>query len=228
MLRKTNRWFFMCSLFALALILLLTGQVLALDAPDPPVLSSPVHGAFIAGTSVDLEWEAPAGATHYNVWVFNLSTDQLLYFDMVEGAAPFTVENLPDNGDYIAWSVVAGDAGTGLWGDFAVPRIFQSGTDKAMPPPTLVSPADGINISGTTVDFEWDAPEGALAYHIAIINNTTGELLHFNERLFLGHEKEFTFDGLPDNGDTILWTVVAAIEAGVWSDFAFPRTFINE
>ena len=100
-------------LAVLILTLLFTGQVFA--QPDPPALSSPAHGAFVEGPTVELEWEAPAGATHYLVWVYNLSTDQELYFEMVEGVTSFTVEDLPDNSDFIGWSVVAGDVDTQLW-----------------------------------------------------------------------------------------------------------------
>ena len=77
------------------------------------------------------------------------------------------------------------------------------------------------------MEFEWEAPVGAIAYNIAIINDTTGELLYFvTEAEDLLLETSFTFEGLPDNGDTILWTVFAASDVE-WSDFAFPRTFVN-
>ena len=192
--------------------------------PATPNLSWPVHGEYVDGSSVTLNWFSLKEATNYMVWVINLTTDELLYYEMIEETT-FTVEGLPDNGDFIGWSVVGGDGANGLWGDFAVPRIFKSGTDEALYPPTLTSPEDGANISGTSVELEWAISPNAEVYNVAILNNTTGELFDY---IALVTGTSVTVEGLPDNGDTFLWTVVAGSAKDGWSEFAFPRTFVNE
>ena len=195
-------------------------------SPATPSLTLPVHGEIVQGSSVEMEWDPAEGATHYAVWIYNLTRDEPVLFRVVGEGTSFTYDGLVDNGDIYAWSVVANNIDDGAWGDFAIPIVFIDGSDKDLLPPTLISPEHYENVAGTSVDLEWEAPAGATHYSVWVYNLTTDEEVIFSAPIT---ETSYHHGGLANNGDIYAWSVVASnINDLSWSDFAFPRLFINE
>ena len=205
-------------------------------APDPdpspptPSLTSPAHGQIVPGSSVDLNWAPVEGATHYAVWIYNLTKDELVIFTEPMAETTYTHQGLADNGDIYAWSVVASDGSKGTWGDFATPIAFINGSDKDLLPPTLTSPGHLDTVSGSEVLLEWEAPLGADLYTILVADLQSGQYLpgYDGSQLFSG--TSHLVSGLSGEGTTYFWSVSAADSSipGVFSDYAFPRLFIKE
>ena len=97
----------------------------------PPTLISPEADAYVEGTSVELEWDAPAGVDYFTIWLFNLDTGEAVAgYDgsLVFVGTSHTVEGLSDNGEIYAWSVAASDGAT--WSGYAFPRLFVNGEES--------------------------------------------------------------------------------------------------
>ena len=196
------------------------------SSTSTPSLTLPVHGEIVHGPSVILEWDPAEGATHYAVWIYNLTRDELVLFEVVGESTSFTYDGLADNGDIYAWSVVANNIDDGTWGDFAIPIAFIDGSDADLLPPTLISPEHNANVTGASVEFEWKTSAGATHYALWLYNLTADELVLFE---VFGEGTSFTYDGLAENGDIYAWSIVSSnINDQSWSDFAFPRTFVTK
>ena len=211
-------------LVSLMLMFVFSGQVMA-ETPGTPTLVSPGHGEIVDGTSVELKWDPADGATHYAVWIHNLSDNEDIFFEVVGEGTTYVYDGLSDDGDMYAWSVVGSNIHEGTWGDFAIPIVFIDGSDQDLLPPTLITPEHYENVPGTEIEFTWDAPLGGTHYAVWVYNLTKDEEIIFSAPI---EENTFTLDGFADNGDLYAWSVVASnIHDGIWSDFAFPRLFIN-
>ena len=198
--------------------------------PGTPNLSSPSHGQIVQGSSVALNWAPVTGATHYAVWIYNLTKDEKVIFTEPTEETSYTHEGLTDNGDIYAWSVVASDAQAGTWGDFATPIAFINGSDKDLLPPTLTSPNHLGTVTGSQVLLQWEAPQGADFYTILVADLDTGEYVdgYDGSQLFSG--TSHLVSGLSGGATTYYWTVSAADSRvpGLFSDYAFPRLFVNK
>ena len=214
------------------LILIFTSQVLAVHPPATPTLTSPGHGEVAAGETVTLEWDPSEGADWYSVYVVDI-TDPNNHQILVEPPDGFTqetsytYEGLNDEGSIYAWTVAASDSATGQWSPYACFRVFVNGTDREVLPPTLTSPEAEAYIEGTSVTLEWEGPAGADFFTIWLFNLDTGETVagYDGSEVYVG--TSHTVEGLTDNGETYAWSV-AASDGATWSDYAFPRLFVNE
>ena len=213
-------------------ILQFTTEASSLVPPGTPVLSSPGHGEVIAGESASLEWAPSEGADFYSVYIVDI-TDPADHQVIVEppdsiiSGTTYTVEGLSDEGRIYAWTVAASDSSTGLWSAYAGFRVFVNGTDREVLPPTLTSPEAEAYIEGTSVTLEWEGPAGADFFTIWLFNLDTGETVagYDGSEVYVG--TSHTVEGLTDNGETYAWSV-AASDGATWSDYAFPRLFVNE
>ncbi len=190
----------------------------------PPSLTSPVHGEIVDGFSIELNWAPAAGATHYTVWVYNLTKNEEVIFSAPMSETSYTLDGLADNGDNYAWSVVGLNANDNTAGEFATPIAFINGSDADLLPPTLASPAHSANVSGTSAEFSWEVSDGATLYSVWLFNLTTNEQVI---QTVPSSETSYTFTGLANNGDLYAWSVIAS-DSYDWSDYAFPRLFVNE
>ena len=206
-----------------------SGNIIWYEIPPPtqpatPVLLSPVHGKIVHGSSVELNWAPAAGATHYTVWVYNLTKAEEVIFSAPMSETSYNLDGLADNGDNYAWSVVALNANDNTAGEFATPIAFINGSDADLLPPTLASPAHSANVSGTSAEFSWEVSDGATLYSVWLFNLTTNEQVI---QTVPSLETSYTFTGLANNGDLYAWSVIAS-DSYDWSDYAFPRLFVNE
>ena len=212
------------------LLLAFSGQIFAQDL-ETPELTSPKHGKVVAGETVELQWEAPDEADAYAVVVWKLTEGEfeIIVENELTSDNSYTVEELSDEGDIYAWTVTAGDTQVpGKWSDYAVPIVFVNGTDKDLLPPTLTSPEHLSKVEGTSVELEWEAPDGADAYALVVWMETEEgyEIIVENE---LVAETSYTLEETADDGDIYVWSVAAGDTQvpDEWSDFAFPWLFVN-
>ena len=201
-----------------------------IELPATPSLTSPVHGQIVDGSSVMLNWETAEGATHYAVWIYNLSKDEMVILTAPIEETFYTHEGFADDGDIYAWSVVASNIDDQTWGDFAIPIAFINGSDADLLPPTLTSPSHLGTVSEIIVLLQWEASPGADIYTILVADLDTGEYLdgYDGTQLFTG--TYHVVEGLSGGGTTYFWSVSAADSStpGSWSTYAFPWLFTSE
>lgn len=114
-------------------------------------------------TSPTFRWTAVAEASHYDLWVNNLTTgvSGVVRQKDVEGTS-FTAAGLV-NGDSYLWTVRAIHA-TGNAGEFAAHKSFTISTTIGAP--TLIGPTG--TIFNQTPTFEWNAVAGAIRYELFV------------------------------------------------------------
>ena len=137
---------------------------------DPPNLVSPANGATIGvssvPTQVQLQWQAIAGATGYELLV---DGNQVLINDgsqtsynatLNSGSHSWRARTRNSLGEYGAWSAYKG---------------FTIEVTTGLAPPSLVSPANGatINVSSvpTQVQLQWQVVGGATGYELWVDGN---------------------------------------------------------
>jgi hypothetical protein len=92
-------------------------------------------------------------------------------------------------------------------------------------PSTLLSPANGATLSGTSATFQWTAGTGVSEYWLYVSNTAAGnaELYNASQGTSLSH----TVTGLPSNGSQVyvrLYSKNAATNVWVFNDYTFVAT----
>ncbi|MFA5401208.1 MAG: right-handed parallel beta-helix repeat-containing protein [Dehalococcoidia bacterium] len=90
---------------------------------------------------------------------------------------------------------------------------------------TLVSPADGDNVGGNTVNFLWNPVPGATDYQIVVATDPNVESGIVHDQLTGGPASQ-SFNDFPNTGSTYYWKVQAKLTCGdaPWSTI---RSFTN-
>jgi hypothetical protein len=186
--------------------------------PVPPVLLSPDDDEVFPGTSLTFSWNDVPYATGYRLEVNSNPSwrpaTRLFYGD-VGNVLSKEVSGFQNNGTTYYWRVWAGnDLG------WSAPSIysFVNGTvpQDSMPMPSLSTPYNGENVSGTALTFSWDAVPGAIRYRLEV--NSNPSWIPAN-RLFyedIGDVLSKEVSGFQNNGTSYYWRVWAGNDTD-WS-----------
>jgi hypothetical protein len=92
--------------------------------------------------------------------------------------------------------------------------------------PVLSSPSSEAIVSGSSVDFKWNATPGATKYFLHV--NTSPKWNVATRKFYgiVGNITTFTNTGFPDDGTVYYWKVWAGNDAG-WSLPSDTWTFTN-
>jgi hypothetical protein len=106
------------------------------------------------------------------------------------------------------------------WYGTASPPTTTSGATTPVAPapppiavaPTLSSPADGANVSGTSVTFRWNDSPGATKYFLIVSTNPSLTVAQSTSSVRkywgqLGNVTQYTVTGFRNNGTTYYWWV---------------------
>ena len=166
-------------------------------SPVPAAMVSPAPGSTLTGSSTTFTWTAGSGVSAYSLWVGTTAGGNDLYQAVFSGTS--TTINLPTNGVTIyvrLWSVING----GLqFHDYTY-------TEFSPVPATMISPAPGSTLTGSSTTFTWTAGSGVSAYSLWVGTTAGGNDLY--QAVFSGTS---TTVNLPTNGVTIyvrLWSVI--------------------
>lgn len=193
--------------------------------PAAPALLSPAENANAAGTAVNFQWASSSGADRYELEIVRTS-DNTVFKNQAFGNVTSSTQSgfLDDNSQY-KWRVRSGNAaGWGLWSAY---RSFINGKAVAASVPAvpiLLSPADKINIEGTSISFEWQPSDGANRYELEIREATSGEPIF--RSVLLDNVSASLQGGFPNDGTQYKWRVKAGNAAG-WSSWSGYRYFNN-
>jgi fibronectin type 3 domain-containing protein/predicted SAM-dependent methyltransferase/subtilisin-like proprotein convertase family protein len=129
------------------------------------------------------------------------------------------------NGDYVnqTWKLCARDIWYGQTGyiDYWWIKVHY-GPPSA---PTLISPANGSNIDGTKVDFEWETLFTADNYWMQMAYDSSFTSIAYDTGPF-GNYIGFELSPFPDNGTIFYWRAKAGNDNG-WSDWSSVWSFTN-
>jgi alpha-tubulin suppressor-like RCC1 family protein len=192
------------------------------DYPSPPVLTSPLDGATVPGTSITFQWAASNGATNYWLAVLKASDNSVLINKAVGNITSDAESGFPNDGTAYKWMVAAGNSAG--WGNASTMRTFNNGTAVTIPAaPSLMSPADGATVAGTSVTFQWSASSGATNYWLVVQKSSDNTTL-INKAV--GNVTSDVEGGFPNDGTAYKWMLAAGNSAG-WSSVSTVRTFTN-
>ncbi|HEV2278773.1 MAG TPA: hypothetical protein VGS02_11385, partial [Acidobacteriaceae bacterium] len=154
-------------------------------------------GSTLTGSSTTFTWTAGSGVSAYSLWVGTTAGGNDLYQAVFSGTS--TTVSLPANGATVyvrLWSVING----GLqFHDYTY-------TEFSPVPATMISPAPGSTLTGSSTTFTWTAGSGVSAYSLWVGTTAGGNDLY--QAVFSGTS---TTVNLPTNGVTIyvrLWSVI--------------------
>jgi len=224
-------------------------------SPAAPTLSSPEDDSVVSGTSVTFKWNPRAGADEYFLEVNTSSSfdeEERKFYERVSDVtktigeiyrvangvkrwfpdkaaveqAGYTMADVtadfPGDGTEYYWRVRAhNDAGWGAWSD------GWSFINVDLPSaPTLTSPEDRAVVSGTSVTFNWEAPDGASKYLLEV---NTDANWGAETRMFygdLGDVTEYEDTAYLNNATEYYWRVRAGNDAG-WGAPSSSWSFIS-
>jgi hypothetical protein len=181
------------------------------------VITTPVPGSTLTGTSVAFSWTAGSGATAYWIDAGNVAGGNQYYQSGNLGnVLTKTVTGLPTDGSTVYVTLYSLVSGQWLSNSYTY-----SAFSAAAAAGVLTTPTPGSTLTSGTVTFGWTAGAGASAYWLDVGSTAGGN--QYSQSGNLGNVTSTTVSGLPTDGSTIYVTLYSLI-GGVWSGNAYSYT----
>jgi hypothetical protein len=176
------------------------------DVPEAPVLTSPSYYENVPGTQITFQWETAARAVDYELVVaLDSGFAEPVYQEWVGDYVGVVLGGFPDNGTEYWWSVRARNSlGPG---EASLPSVLVNGPSDVPGIAVGYSPANGSQVDGTEVLLQWDPAPRAAEYYVEVATDGGFDDLVFAE--WIGYYVGLRLGGLPDNGVTLWWRVMA-------------------
>ncbi len=91
-------------------------------------------------------------------------------------------------------------------------------------PPSLISPINNANASGTTINFAWSGVSGATNYWVQISRNSSFSNLFYDGAV--GNYVIVAISGFPNDGTVFYWRARVQNSAG-WGSYGSAEDFVN-
>ncbi len=189
-----------------------------------PILVSPANGAIVSGDSATFRWNAVPFATTYRIEVNtdrNWGNATRLYYGQLDGTRRTVtgLANSPSQATTYYWRVWAGNS-AGWCTDEQAASNSRSFVNLGLPAtPALLEPADGEYVSGSIIEFHWEASPGATKYYLDIASDRGWQPDSVKISQDVGSATGYTDSGYLDDGTIYYWRVRAGNSAG-WSPLA--------
>ncbi len=192
----------------------------AFGSSNKGVLTTPVPGSMLSGSSVTFDWSAAAGATGYWIDIGSTAGAHDIYSSGNLGdVLTATVNGIPTNGSTVYVTLYTLQNGNWLSNAYTYTEFSLAAAAGVMTTPT-----PGSVLTSNSVTFDWTAGSGASAYWIDIGSTTGGHDIYSSGNL--GNVLTDTVSGLPTDGSTIYVTLYSMI-GGVWTGNAYTYTALN-
>jgi alpha-tubulin suppressor-like RCC1 family protein len=192
----------------------------AVTIPLAPTLTSPADEGSVSGTSITFQWSPSPGATNYWLAVVKAS-DNSVIINKAAGNVTSDIETgFPNDGTQYRWVVAAGNSFG--WSNISAIRTFTNGYAIRPSAPSLISPATGAMVIGTSVTFQWSASSRATNYWLVVKAADNSVIIN----KAVGNVTSDTETGFPNNGSAYVWIVAAGNSAG-WSSPSASSAFTN-
>ena len=184
------------------------------------IITSPVPGSTLSGSSAIFNWTAGSGATAY--WLdigSSAGGSQYVQSGNLGNVLTYTANGLPTNGSTVYVTLYSLVSGTWLSNAYTYTAY-----NLAAAGGVLTSPNPGSTLTSSTVTFGWTAGAGASNYWLDV-GSTPGGNQYFQSGP-LGNVLTTTVSGLPTDGSTIYVTLYSLI-GGAWSGNAYTYTAVS-
>jgi hypothetical protein len=179
------------------------------------VLTAPVPGSLLTGTSATFTWTKGVGVTEYSL---SLGTTGAGSSDIASTgpttATSYTATNIPANG--VHFFATLNSQIHGNW----VPACYlylESGAPSAA---ALTTPTPSSTLAGSTVTFTWSKGGGVTAYKLTLGTTAGGSDVYNSYTTTATTE---TVKNIPTTGATIYATLYSEIN-GAWQSNAYSYT----
>jgi hypothetical protein len=183
--------------------------------PAAPTLVSPANGASVPAKTVSFDWDSVLGAVKYKL-VVSISTNILAtnnykfnVYLVGEATTTYVDTGYRANGEKYYWWVwaYAADGSCSVWSEVSANgRSFTCGIGT----PSLVSPANGATVTGTSVAFQWSAVTGAWNYKLIVSTSSDyHETTKWRINRLVVYGTTYTDNGYLSNGTKYYWWVHA-------------------
>jgi hypothetical protein len=191
------------------------------NASSKGVITTPVPGSTLTGSSVPFTWTAGTGATAY--WLDAGSTpggNQYYQSGNLGNVLTTTVNGLPTNGSTVYVTLYSLVGGQWLSNAYTYTAYNLGGSQGV-----ITTPTPGSQFTGSTVTFDWTAGAGASAYWLDV-GSTPGGNQYFQSGN-LGNVLTVTVNGLPTDGSTVYVTLYSLVGAQ-WLGNSYTYTAFNQ
>ena len=197
--------------------------------PVAPTLSTPTNGANVSGTSITFKWLTSTGATQYWLEVnsdVNFGAATRKYSANVGNVLTYTVPGFLNNGTKYYWRAYSGNTAgwstpSGAWNFINSPVVVKPLA------PTLSTPTNGANVSGTSITFRWLTSTGATQYWLEVNSDVNFGAATRKYYANVGNVLTYTVPGFLNNGTKYYWRMQAGNSAG-WSLWSTAWNFTNK
>ena len=181
------------------------------------VITSPIPGTTLTGSTVTFTWTAGTGATAYWLDAGNVAGGNQYYQSGNLGnVLTTTATNLPTDGSTVYVTLYSLVSGNWLSNAYTYTAFGGSGSQGV-----LTTPPPGSTLAGSTVTFDWSAGSGATAYWLDLGSTPTGNQYYQSGNL--GNVLTTTVTGLPTDSSTVYATLYSLV-GGNWLSNAYTYT----
>ncbi len=170
----------------------------------PSVFNSPPPGTQLSGSTADFSWTPGVGVPYYWLTIADVWSGSTLYDSGSVKSTSIHVTGLPMNGAPLQVTFRYEVASAGWFENFY--NYTEFGT-------LLTTPTPGTQLSGSTVDFSWNAETGASSYRLIIGDKGIGSTDLYDSGVITTRSSHVT--GLPLNGAPINVTLYFRVN-GAW------------
>ena len=172
--------------------------------PAPASMVSPAGGSKLTGSSATFTWDTGTGATAYTLYAGTTSGAHDVAFVNAGKSLSATLTKIPTDGGQLFVRLYSfyGSSSLKDWRDYV---YSEAGTPVAA---TMISPAPGTKLSGSSATFTW-SPGGGVTQYSLYVGTHPGE--HDVSYVNAGRKTSTTVSNLPRNGGTLFVTL--------WSNF---------
>ncbi len=170
------------------------------------VITSPVPGSTLPGSTVIFNWTAGSGSTSYWLDAGNVpGGNQYYQSGNLGNVLTTTVNGLPTNGSTVYVTLYSLVGGNWLPNSYTYTAFSGGGSQLGI----MTSPTPGSTLPGTTVTFNWSAGTSATAYWLDAGNVPGGNQYYQSGNL--GNVLTTTATGLPSDGSTVYVTLYSLV-----------------
>jgi hypothetical protein len=164
-------------------------------AGAPAVLTSPVPGSVLTGSTAIFTWTASPTGSEYFLMLGTTGAGSSNLFNLgYRTVTSWTVTGLPTNGETIYARLYTSFNGTIAYNDYTYTALTTTAA-------TLTSPAPGATLTTRNIPFTWTSVPGATSYNLSLGTTGVGSNNLFNT----GYRNvtSWTVTGLPATHETI-------------------------
>jgi len=175
----------------------------AVVTSQPATMISPPNGSTLSGSSVTFQWTTGTAVSEYFLYVGNQPGYNDIYGQSQGTNTSRTVSGIPTDGRTIyvrLWSKIGS---SWQYRDYTYTAALIGVTPV---PATMISPANGSTLSGSTVTFQWNSGSLIQEYFLTIGNSLGSNDIYGQSQ---GTNLSRTVTGLPTDGRTLyvrLWS----------------------